>query len=138
MKITKFLCAGALFALAPMAVTPVAAQQDRDEQRSSSSSHHNDHNNNGAGFIAGAIIGGVIAGAIASGHNDDDDDWRNDDGYYNNHHPNYGGTFRPNGTKHTICYRARRVCYTKGRYSEKWTRREFGYYGRSSNSSGRR
>ena len=130
MAIQKYLLAGALIALSPMAVTGTFAQQERErpeEQRSSSG-------NNGAGFIAGAIIGGVIAGAIASNH--DDDDYRYDDGYYHNHNHHYGSTFRPRGTKHTICYRARRVCYTKGHYSEKWTRREFGYYGH--NRPGRR
>lgn len=132
MTISKILITGAFIALSPIAATNVAAQEEREEQREEQRSSSG---NNGMGFIAGAIIGGVIAGAIAS-DGDDDDDYRYDNGYYHNHRPSYGGTYRPRGTHHTICYRARRVCYTRGHYSEKWTRREFGYYGRS--SSGRR
>ena len=131
MTISKILITGAFIALSPIAATHVAAQEEREEQREEQRSSSR---NNGMGFIAGAIIGGVIAGAIAS--DDDDDDYRYDNGYYHNHRPSYGCTYRPRGTRHTICYRQRRVCYTRGHYSDKWTRRVFGYYGRS--RSGRR
>lgn len=81
---------------------------------------------------AAAIAGIAIAGAIVASKKKHDRDrswdrYERDGNHYYRH--DWGATFRPAGTKNTICYRRTRHCYSKGQFSRKWTVREFGYYG---------
>ena len=119
---TSRLFGNSLVAIAAggLAIATPAIGQDRDRDRDRERA-------------AAAIAGIAIAGAVvaAKKKHDRDRDWdryeRNGNYYYRH---DWGATYRPRGTDHTICYRRTRQCFTKGSYSRKWTIREFGYYGR--------
>lgn len=116
MRIRQFMktamALGAVGGLALSVPSSASDQSDRDRARA-------------------AVAGVAIAVAIAKAKKDRDRERAYDryerDGRYYYRGRDWGREFRPAGTENTICYTRVRQCYTKGQYSLKWTRREFGY-----------
>ena len=112
----------AVVACTAVAVVPAEA---RERHR------HHDDDNKGAAVVAGLAVVGIAAAIASKKKRDREERWdreryyRDDRAVYRNNR--WGNSFRPAGTRNTICYRRARTCYKKGHYSQKWTVREFGY-----------